>query len=142
MLAILSQLEPLLEQVKEYEREIERLFKLHSDSKLFDSLPGAGLRLASRLLAEWGDYREHFLNASVVQALAETSPVLYQSGKYCFAKRRKSCVKPFRNALHQFAFIKQYGGFILFLISKIFSLPIDIEGLSIYSIFIILNTSP
>lgn len=52
MLALLSQLEPLLEQIKEYDREIERLFKLHSDSKLFASLPGAGLRLAPRLLAE------------------------------------------------------------------------------------------
>lgn len=46
MLAIISQLEPLLEQIKEYDREIERLFKLHSDSMLFDSLPGAGARLA------------------------------------------------------------------------------------------------
>ncbi|RKL63254.1 IS110 family transposase [Thermoanaerobacteraceae bacterium SP2] len=104
MLAILSQLEPLLEQIKEYDKEIERLFKLHSDSKFFASLPGAGLRLAPRLLAEWGDDRERFLNASVVQALAGTSPVLYQSGKYCFAKQRKSCVKPFRNVLHQFAY--------------------------------------
>lgn len=57
-----------------------------------------------RLLAEWGDDRERFVNASVVQALAGTSPVLYQSGKYRYAKRRKSCVKPFRNALHQFAY--------------------------------------
>jgi len=76
------QLEPLLEQIKEYDKEIERLFKLHSDSMLFASLPGAGMRLAPRLLAEWGDDRERFLNASVVQALAGTSPVLYQSGKY------------------------------------------------------------
>jgi len=106
MVAIISQLEPLLEQIKEYDRQIERLFKLHSDSKLFDSLPGAGLRLAPRLLAEWGDDRERFINASVVQALAGTSPVLYQSGKYRFAKRRKSCVKPFRNVLHQFAYQK------------------------------------
>ncbi|TYP52445.1 transposase [Thermosediminibacter litoriperuensis] len=53
MLAILSQLEPLLEQIKEYDREIERLFNLHFDSKLFASLPGAGSRLAPRLLAEW-----------------------------------------------------------------------------------------
>ncbi|GAW92459.1 transposase IS111A/IS1328/IS1533 [Calderihabitans maritimus] len=51
MLALISQLEPLLEQIKEYDKEIQRLFKLHSDSKLFASLPGAGLRLAPRLLA-------------------------------------------------------------------------------------------
>jgi transposase len=104
MIALISQLEPLLEQIKEYDKEIERLFKLHFDSKLFTSLPGAGLRLAPRLLAEWGDDRQRFLNASTVQALAGTSPVLYQSGKYRFAKQRKSCVKSFRNALHQFAY--------------------------------------
>ncbi|KYO68569.1 hypothetical protein [Thermovenabulum gondwanense] len=52
MLAILSQLEPLLEQIKEYDKEIERLFNLHSDSRLFGNLPGAGSWLAPRLLAE------------------------------------------------------------------------------------------
>nr|WP_281282734.1 transposase [Thermosediminibacter litoriperuensis] len=46
------------------------------------------------------------MHASVVQAVAGTSPVLYQSGKYSFAKQRKSCVKPFRNAMHQFAYQK------------------------------------
>lgn len=62
------------------------------------------MRLATRLLAEWEDDRERFVNASVVQALSGTSPVLYQSGKYHFARQRKSCVKPFRNALHQFTY--------------------------------------
>jgi len=68
MLAILSQLEPLLEQIKEYDKEIERLFKLHSDSKFFASLPGAVLRLAPRLLAEWEDDKECFFKTSVVQS--------------------------------------------------------------------------
>jgi len=37
------------------------------------------------------------------QALAGTSPVLFQSGTYQKAHRRLGCIKPWRNALHQFA---------------------------------------
>jgi len=38
-----------------------------------------------------------------LQALAATSPVLFQSGNYAKAHRRLGCIKPLRNALHQFA---------------------------------------
>ena len=107
MLATLDQLEPLLKHLEEYDKEIEKLFNYHSDSKIFSSLPGAGKRLAPRLLAEWGDDRMRYDDASVVQALAGTSPVLHQSGKMRIVKRRQSCIKPFRNAIHQFAYQTQ-----------------------------------
>lgn len=109
MLALVGQLEVVKEQIAAYDEEINRLFQLHSDIRIFASLPGAAGRLAPRLLAEWGDDRERYENAAVVQALAGTSPVLFQSGKYRFARQRKSCVKPFRRAMHLFAFqsIKQ-----------------------------------
>jgi transposase len=103
MLALVSQLAPLLEQIKAYDAEIARLFLSHPDSVLFMSLPRAGKRLAPRLLAGWGDDRERYARAASVQALAGTSPVTYQSGKYAKAHRRYACVKPLRNALFQFA---------------------------------------
>jgi transposase len=103
MLALVSQLAPLLEQIKQYDVEISRLFLSHPDSTLFMSLPRAGKRLAPRLLAGWGDDRERYQSAASVQALAGTSPVAYQSGKYAKAHRRYACVKPFRNVLFQFA---------------------------------------
>lgn len=111
MLTILSQLEPLIENIKAYDKEIQKLFTQHSDSRIFVSLPRAGERLAPRMLAEWGDDRSRFESASVVQAMAGTSPVLYQSGKFCYARQRKSCIKSFRRLMHQFAFqsISQYG---------------------------------
>jgi len=102
MLALVKQLEVVQEQISAYDEEINRLFCQHSDS--IASLPGAAGRLAPRLLAEWGDDRERYENAAVVQALAGTSPVLFQSGKYRFARQRQSCVKPFRRAMHLFAF--------------------------------------
>lgn len=103
MLALVAQLEPLLAQIEEYDEEIERLFLSHADSELFLSLPGAGDRLAPRLLAEMGDDRDRYTSASSLQALAGTSPVLYQSGTYQKAHRRLGCIKPWRNALFQFA---------------------------------------
>lgn len=103
MLALVAQLDPLHAQIEDYDKEIERLFLSHADSELFLSLPGAGARLAPRLLAEMGDDRNRYASASSLQALAGTSPVLYQSGTYQKAHRRLGCIKPWRNALFQFA---------------------------------------
>jgi transposase len=75
----------------------------HEDHELFTSLPRAGKRLAPRLLAEIGDDRTRYQDASSLQALGGTSPVLFQSGMYSKAHRRLGCIKPLRNALHQFA---------------------------------------
>jgi len=94
----------MLEAIRQYDEEITRLFSSHPDSAIFASLPGAGKRLAPRLLAGWGEDRGRYDNAAAVQALAGTSPVLYQSGKYRFARCRRACVKFLRRALHFFAY--------------------------------------
>jgi transposase len=103
MLALVAQLEPLLTQIADYDKEIERLFLRHEDLELFQTLPGAGARLAPRLLAEMGDDRSRYDSASSLQALAGTSPVLFQSGTYQKAHRRLGCIKPWRNVMQQFA---------------------------------------
>jgi transposase len=103
MLALIRQLLPVLEEVAAYDQEIERLFLTHADSHLFRTLPRAGKRLAPRLLAELGDDRSRYLDASSLQALAGTSPVPYESGNYAKPHRRYACIKPLRNTLHQFA---------------------------------------
>ena len=103
MLALVSQLLPLMEQIADYDKEISTLFLTHEDHALFASLPRAGQHLAPRLLAEIGDDRQRYQDANSLQALAGTSPVLYQSGMYSKTHRRLGCIKPLRNALHQFA---------------------------------------
>lgn len=103
LLAVIAQLVPLLEQIAAYDQEIARLFASHPDHEVFASLPGAGKRLAPRLLAEWGDDRSRYLHATGLQALAGTSPVMFQSGAYAKAHRRLGCVKPLRRAFHLFA---------------------------------------
>jgi transposase len=103
MLVLVSQLVPLLEQIAQYDKEINALFLTHPDHALFESLPRAGQRLAPRLLAEIGDDRSRYQQAGSLQALGGTSPVLFQSGMYSKAHRRLGCIKPLRNALQQFA---------------------------------------
>jgi len=103
LLALLSQLEPLMAQIAAYDAEIQRLFLTHADSAIFTSLPGAGTRLAPRLLAEWGDDRTRYADGGSVQALAGTAPVPYESGQYARLHMRYACVKPLRNAMQQFA---------------------------------------
>lgn len=103
MLVLVKQLLPLVEEITNYDKEIERLFLTHADSARFQSLPRAGKRLAPRLLAEIGDDRSRYADAASLQALAGTSPVLFQSGGYAKAHRRYACIKPLRNAMQQFA---------------------------------------
>jgi transposase len=103
MQALVAQLLPLLEQIAAYDKEITELFLTHSDSQIFASLPGAGKRLAPRLLAEWGDDRHRYAAANSIQALAGTSPVPFESGKYAKVHQRLACLKPLRNGLQQFA---------------------------------------
>lgn len=102
-LALIAHLLPLVEQIADYEKEIERLFLSHEDHEVFSSLPGAGRRLAPRLLAEIGDDPARYAKAASLQALGGTSPVLFQSGTYSKPHRRQGCIKPLRNALHQCA---------------------------------------
>jgi transposase len=102
-LALVAQLLPLVEQIAAYDKEIERLFLSHPDSELWNSLPGTGKRLAPRLLAEIGEERSRYPLPTNLQAVAGTSPVLFESGHYSKARRRLACIKPLRRVLYQFA---------------------------------------
>ena len=103
LVTLVKQLLPVVQSIAEYDKAITDLFLTHEDLELFSSLPRAGKRLAPRLLAEIGDDRSRYADASSLQALAGTSPVLFQSGSYAKAHRRYACIKPLRNAMQQFA---------------------------------------
>lgn len=105
MLALVAQLLPLVEQIAAYDKEVSELFLSHPDSEIWASLPGAGARLAPRLLAEIGDERSRYAQPTNLQAVAGTCPVLFESGKYSRARRRVACIKALRNALYQFAWL-------------------------------------
>jgi transposase len=103
MLSLVKQLLVVIEEIASYDKAISTLFLMHNDQDLWSSLPGAGKRLAPRRLPEWGDDRSRYADANSVQTLAGTAPVPYESGNYAKAHKRFACLKPLRNALHQFA---------------------------------------
>jgi transposase len=104
LLTLIRQLKTLMQDIGEYDKEIEKLFFGHTDSAIFSSLPGAGPRLAPRLLSEFGDDRSRFLSYESITSLSGVAPVPKTSGKNTFTVgKRNAYVKPFHQALYHFA---------------------------------------
>jgi len=75
--ALAGQLRVLQSHLEKFRKKIEELFGKHPDHDVFGSLPGAGAKLAPRLLAELGDDRERFDSHEALQCYAGTAPVSY-----------------------------------------------------------------
>jgi transposase len=97
------QLRVLQAQLDDYRQQIEKLFAQHPDHDLFGSLPGAGPKLAPRLLAELGDNRQQFESAQALQGYAGTAPVSYQSGPVHKVRLRGPCDKALRATVYLWA---------------------------------------
>src|SRR5712672_3398271 len=106
-LSLVKMLFALDNQLAEYRKRIEELFESHPDHDLFGSLPGAGPKLAPRLLSEIGDDRQRFGgDPQNLQCLAGRAPVTQRSGKqrkYWHVHHRWACDKHLRHAIHLFA---------------------------------------
>ncbi len=102
-LALVKLLRALENQLRDYRREIERLFHEHPDHDLFGSLPGAGAKLAPRLMSELGSDRSLFESAQALQCYVGTAPVSFQSGQIHRVYVRFMCNKSFRHAVHLWA---------------------------------------
>ena len=63
----------------EYRDRIASLFRDHPDHDCFGSLPGAGPKIAPRLLSELGSNRQVFSSAEALQNYAGTSPLSRRS---------------------------------------------------------------
>lgn len=101
--AIAKQLRTLHASLTEYRKRIEKLFDDHPDSDIFTSLPGAGAKLAPRLLSGFGSQRDRYDCAKAVQQLSGAVPVTESSGSRKHVKFRRACQKDFRKTMHQFA---------------------------------------
>ena len=101
--SLAKQLRVVERQLGEYRKRIRKLFEQHPDHELFASLPGAGDKLAPRLLSECGEDRERFDDAESLQCYAGTAPVSYQSGSMHRVRFRRACNKHFRAAVHLWA---------------------------------------
>lgn len=86
-----------------YRSQIEELFGNHPDKDLFGSLPGARKVLAPRLLAAIGGDAKRYGSQEVLQCLAGTAPVSFQSGKIDKVQVRWACDKFLRHTVHLWA---------------------------------------
>ena len=98
-----KQLRTLQAALREYRRRIEELFSLHVDAAIFNSLPGAGDKMAPRLLSCIGADRQRYESAASLQELSGCAPVTKASGKRRTVRIRRACQKHFRDTLFLFA---------------------------------------
>jgi transposase len=101
--SLVAVLQALQRQLDEYRRRITQAFAQHPDHDLFGSLPGAGEKLAPRLLGELGATREVYPDADALCCQAGVSPVSFQSGKLDKARIRWACDVVLRHTVHLWA---------------------------------------
>ena len=97
------QLKSILPYIARYEQQIAQLFDAHPASFLFRDLPGAGPRLAPRLLTAFGTDRDRFSQAIELGCLSGIAPVRKASGKSATTPMRWACPKFLRQSFHEFA---------------------------------------
>jgi hypothetical protein len=66
--------------IKEFDEQIEKLFNAHPDHFIFESFPGAGNKLAPRLLAIFGSDRSLWPDCTHIQRYSGIAPVIERSG--------------------------------------------------------------
>jgi transposase len=101
--AVVAQLLPLFDTLREFEQQIAALFAQHPDRPLFDHLPGAGKVLSPRLLAAFGTQRDRWQQAGEVLTYWGIAPVTEQSGRSRWVHWRLACPKFQRQSWHEFA---------------------------------------
>lgn len=98
-----GQLRLLEQQLAQYRKSIEDLFAQHPDHDVFGSLPGAGPKIAPRLLGELGNDPSRFGTHQSLQCYGGSAPVTRQSGKTRSVFFRRACNKRLRQTLHYWA---------------------------------------
>ena len=81
----------MLDSIKQFDAEIEKVATQHTDYTLFSALPGAGPSLAPRLLVAFGEQRERYQNAAELQKYSGVAPVTERSGKKHWVHWRWQC---------------------------------------------------
>jgi transposase len=99
----IAKLQAIERSIKQCRKHIDELFAKHPDADIFKSLPGAGKKLAPRLLADMGSQRDRYESALAVQQISGVAPVTRASGKSRLVKIRWACRKVFRHNLYWLA---------------------------------------
>lgn len=89
--SIAEQMLVTIKAIRKFDKEIHDTFYSLPDAKLFDCLPGAGPKLAPRLLVAFGEQRDRYSSAQGMQQHAGIAPVTERSGKKEWVHWRWTC---------------------------------------------------
>ena len=99
--ALAKMLHTLERQLAHYRSLIEECFLQHPEHRrIFASLPGAGRKMAPRLLGELLALRPLAQQPQALQCLTGMAPVSYQSGKVSVVYLRRQCNRSLRATVH------------------------------------------
>ncbi len=102
--SLVAVLTTVVAQAAAVEAEVERCFGQHPDAEIITSQPGLGVVLGARVLAEFGDDKDRFLDAKARRNYAGTSPITKTSGTRRVVLARYARNRRLADALHQQAF--------------------------------------
>ncbi len=102
--ALVAVIATLNEQVTRLEAELSDAFEHHPDAEILRSLPGLGDVLGARVLAEFGDAPDRYLDARARRNYAGTAPVTRASGTSHVVVARLARNKRLFDACYQWAF--------------------------------------
>jgi Transposase/Transposase IS116/IS110/IS902 family len=91
-------------QIATTEADLVGSFEAHPDAKILRSLPGLGVVLGARVLAEFGDEPTRFADGRARKNYAATSPITRASGIKQAVVVRKACGSRLRDACTRWAF--------------------------------------
>jgi transposase len=91
-------------QIEQLEQQLGEHFETHPDAKIIRSLPGLGMTLGARVLAEFGDDPNRYDTAKSRKNYAGTSPITKASGKHRVVLARYARNRRLADACYQWAF--------------------------------------
>ena len=102
--ALVAVISELSTQIAALEAGLAEHFEVHPDAKIIRSLPGLGMILSARVLAEFGDDPNRYANAKCRKNYAGTSPITRASGTRRVVLARYARNKRLADATDQWAF--------------------------------------
>lgn len=102
--ALVAVIAELTAQIDRLETQLGECFDQHPDAKIIRSLPGLGMILGARVLAEFGDDPNRYADAKSRKNYAGTSPITRASGTRHVVLARYARNRRLADACYQWAF--------------------------------------
>jgi transposase len=102
--ALVAVIAEMQTQIDRLETELADHFEQHPDAKIIRSLPGLGMTLGARVLAEFGDDPNRYADAKSRKNYSGMSPITRASGKHHVVLARYARNRRLADACYQWAF--------------------------------------